>query len=238
MISHCRPEAPVRCASGPYDRSARGVRSECTRCRAGHPVPVARVAAGVAEELSRLPDRGGKQLQGRRQDREDRQPRHGGADDGHRRPCQVRIQVPAGCLETTTTGAAPAATPRMSWVRSRIAVCQVVMDSSCRVVAPARRSRKSGPRRPTVAMTSLFTRATMIGLTPIGDLLPGPEDCDISGNGEQTGTGTLPAVVYPQMPVRVGQRHPPRRSASPIPPRCIRPPTGPSGLSPGFPGAG
>ena len=77
------------------------------------------------------------------------------------------IQVPASCLETTATEAAPAAAPRMSPVRSRITVCQIVMDSSCRVVAPTRRSRKSAPRRSTVAMTSVFTRATAASKTMV-----------------------------------------------------------------------
>jgi hypothetical protein len=120
-----------------------GRHSDSTRSRASHPALVARVAAGVAEELSLLPDRGSEQPQARRQDREDRQPHHVApmtAIDGHVR---CGIQLPASCLETRTTEAAPAATPRMGPVRSRISVCQIVMDSSCCVVAPTRRSRKS-----------------------------------------------------------------------------------------------
>jgi hypothetical protein len=115
------------------------------------------VAAGVAEELSLLPDRGGEQPQARRQDREDRQPHHVAPMTAIGRHVRYGIQVPASCLETTTTEAAPAATPRMSPVRSRITVCQIVMDSSCRVVAPTRRSRKSALSPFDRGHTSVFT---------------------------------------------------------------------------------
>jgi hypothetical protein len=175
-----------------------GRRSDCLRSRASHPALVAGVAAWVAEELSLLPDRGSEQPQARRQDREDRQPHHVAPMTAIDGDVRCGIQVPASCLETRTTEVAPAATPRRGPVRSRITVCQIVMDSSCRVVAPARGAGRAPFRHSTVAMTSVFTRATMIRLTPSSDLLPGPEDCDISDNGEQTETGTLPAVVDPQ----------------------------------------
>ena len=70
------------------------------------------------------------------------------------------IQVSASAFDTTKTDAAAAAQPIKRPETTRIIVCQKVIDSSCRVVAPTRRSSKSAPRLSTVAMTRGFTSAT------------------------------------------------------------------------------
>ncbi len=64
------------------------------------------------------------------------------------------IQVFASAFETTTVEAVAAAAPRVMPTTSRIIVSQMVIDSSCRVVATTRRSNNRAPRRSMVAMAT------------------------------------------------------------------------------------